>query len=92
MLGHEFSMPSTWSMLCQCMANAWSILGLLCQFLASLANSWPACLMLGMESHTRDLGMNSLSFLFETENSILEKECSRVILLYLENLFPFYHQ
>ena len=29
-----------------------------------LINSWPAWLMLGMESHYRDLGMNSHSFLF----------------------------
>ena len=43
------------------LAQAWSILGL------CLAQAWPtyAWPMLGMESHSRDLGMDSHPFLFK---------------------------
>ena len=49
----------------QYFANVWPMLG---QFLACIPNAW---LMLGMESHTRDLGMNSLSFLLRLSKGSL---------------------
>ena len=50
-----------------------------------LVNSWPAWLMLGTESHSRDLGMNSHSFLFEdTQLLSLDK-----LVIELENIKKF---
>ena len=54
---------------------AWSILGLLGQ---CLVNAWH---MLGMESHTRDLGMNSHSFLLSL---------GQVLLVKLKNVSTYY--
>ena len=56
-----------WSLLAQCLVNTWS-------------NSWP---MLGMKSHTRDLGMNSHSFLLRQFflNQTIQTGSNKVILI-----------
>ena len=53
---HKWVFVLEWLSLAVCWSNS---------CLIYLTNSWPAWLMLGMESHSRDLGMNSHSFLLK---------------------------
>ena len=52
---HKWVFVLEWLSLAVCWSNS---------CLIYLTNSWPAWLMLGMESHSCDLGMNSHPFLF----------------------------